>query len=487
MMSAMTIEQGLQIALEHDQAGRLSEAIAAYGLVLAQHPNHPDALHRLGLLARRRDREDLAIQLIQQAIAVSPAVAEYHSDLGVALMADGRLREAMAAFRQAAAIKPDHLPAIYNLGNALKAAGQLDEAVTEYRRALAVSSDCFQAHNNLAIVLRLQGCCDQAVIAYRDALRLQPDNPEIHWNLAISLLLQGKLQEGWPELEWRWDCKWARPRRDLAQRQWTGDDPAGRTILLHADEGFGDTIQFIRYAPLLAGRGARVVVECQPELKRLLLGLAGAQQVLAEGEPLPPTDLHCPLLSLPLAFGTTLETIPAAVAYLTPDANSVETWRARLSADPARLKVGLVWAGRPTHQDDPNRSVLLPLLAPLAEVPDVSYYSLQKGVAAQQAQNPPCGWRVTDCTADLADFADTAALIANLDLVIAVDTAVAHLAGALGKPVWVLLPFSPDWRWLLGRSDSPWYPTLRLFRQPRRGDWTGPIEEVARELRGVVG
>jgi len=307
--------------------------------------------------------------------------------------------------------------------------------------------------------------------------------PDGHWNLALALLVQGHFPEGWEEYEWRWKTKGLlSPRQLLPQPLWDGRPLAGRAILLHAEQGLGDTIQFIRYLPLVAQRGGRVIVECQPELQRLVQAMTPDIPVLARGQPLPDFAFQCPLLSLPKALGTTLATIPATVPYLHADAQNVQMWRDRLAGHGSALKVGLIWAGNPHHKNDRNRSVKLASLAPLAQVPGVQFYSLQKGAAAAQAKTPPPGMDLIDRTDDLQDFADTAAMIANLDLVIAVDTSVVHLAGALAKPVWTLLPYCPDWRWLLKRQDSPWYPTMRLFRQPEIGDWDSVIQQLAAAL-----
>jgi hypothetical protein len=329
----------------------------------------------------------------------------------------------------------------------------------------------------------MRGELDEALSVCQRAIQLRPDHAGAHWNKSLVLLLKGDFAQGWAEYEWRWQSKDFRsPRRDFPQPQWRGEDPSGRTILLHAEQGFGDTIQFIRYAPLLAGRGARVIVECQPELQRLLGGVEGIQHLTARGEPLPPFDLHTPLLSLPLAWGTRVKTIPGNVPYIKPDPALVGAWRGRLAGDSA-LKVGLVWAGSPIRKDDRYRSLPLSSLAPLAGVKGVSFYSLQKGKATEQAQNPPPGMNLIDMTEEIKDFADTAALISHLDLVITVDTAVAHLAGAMAKRVWTMLEFVPAWRWLLNREDSPWYPTMRLFRQPAIRDWATVIRRVAGELQ----
>jgi hypothetical protein len=329
------------------------------------------------------------------------------------------------------------------------------------------------------------GRYEEAMPCLERAIGLRPDLAIIHWNRAIALLLEGRLTEGWAEAEWRFAYTPAL-RRDFPQPAWDGrSDLAGRTILLHAEQGLGDAIQFCRYAPMVAARGGgdRVVLECQPELAALLTTAPGVAQVVRRGDPLPPFELHCPLLSLPHRFGTTLATIPAAVPYLTPDPDKVRAWQSRLAADGPGRKVGLAWAGSPGHANDRQRSCRLSDFAPLANVPGVTFYSLQLGPTGEQATNPPPGLRLLDPTADLRNFADTAALVANLDLVISVDTAVVHLAGALAKPTWVLLPFNPDWRWLRDREDSPWYPTMRLFRQSERGNWKSTIERVASELR----
>jgi hypothetical protein len=256
----------------------------------------------------------------------------------------------------------------------------------------------------------------------------------------------------------------------------------GRSLLLHTEQGLGDAVQFIRYLPLAAQRGARIIIECQAELQRLFQTMSGNYQTVVRGQPLPAFDLHCPLLSLPWVFGTNLASIPNDVPYLHADAEDAGRWQDRLGGHCALLKVGLAWAGKPTHQNDRNRSMKLARLAPLGQLPGVHFFSLQKGTAAAEAKAPPAGMELVDWTEELKDFADTAALIANLDLVIAVDTAVVHLAGAMGKPVWTLLPFASDWRWLLDRADSPWYPTMRLFRQATPGDWDGVIRRVAAEL-----
>ena len=472
------------------QMGRLDEAVSAYrraielkGDIAGVHSNLGQALHAKGLL-------DEAIVAFRRSIELRGDFPNTHFHLANALKDKGRGEEAVAAYRRAIALRPDFAAAHNRLGDALRDVGRLDETVPAYRRAVEINPGFVEAQNNLAGALAATGQVEKALAECRRTLELRPDLAAAHLTRAMLLLLTGCFAEGWAEYEWRWEWAGApSPMRDPTQPVWRGEDPRGRAILVQAEQGFGDTIQFIRYAPLLAQRGARVIVECRPELKPLLQALEGVEQVLAEGEPLPPCDLRLPLLSAPLAFRTTLETVPANVPYLRPDPARVDQWRSRLAprSTPVapRLKVGLAWAGKPVNMADWYRSMPLSSLAPLADVKDVRFYSLQKG-SGEQAANAPAPMALCDLTNELRDFADTAALIANLDLVITVDTAVAHLAGAMAKPVWTLLPFVPEWRWLLDREDSPWYPTMRLFRQKTRGDWAGVVERVAGELNRRV-
>ncbi len=322
----------------------------------------------------------------------------------------------------------------------------------------------------------------------RRAVALRPDNADAHWAYGSLLLLNGDFAAGWPEFEWRWRRKtlpW--PRRKIQQPLWDGSPLAGRTIYLHAEKSVGDTLQFIRYVPLVQRQGGRTIVECQPALRRLLAANLPVQQWLVPGDPLPPCDVYCPLLSLPLALGTTPDTIPAERSYLRVAPEWSQAWRQRMPVSSRLLKVGLAWAGSPSEIHDRRRSLSLSQLAPLAQVRGVLYFSLQKGQPAAQARDPAAAVDILDFTGAIADFADTAALISQLDLVICVDTAVAHLAGALGKAVWTLLPFVPDWRWGRAGDSTPWYPTMRLFRQKSRGEWDDPIRRVTEELTRLAG
>jgi tetratricopeptide (TPR) repeat protein len=515
-MAQITIQQTFDLALQLHQAGRLQEAERLYRQVLAQQPEHVDALHLLGVTAAQLGRGDVAVDLLRRAIALRPNFAdaysnlanaltsngqldqavtacrqaidlnpnlpEAHNNLGNALKDKGEIDQAIAAHRQAIALNPRLAEAHYNLGNALRDKGELGKAIAAYRQAIAVKPNYVDAHVNLGDALKEQGQLDEAIAAFRQAIVLRPGFAEVHSNLALALLTRGHFQEGWQEFEWRWKCEDSPALGNLAQPLWEGRPLEGRTILLHAEQGLGDAIQFIRYLPLVEQRGGRLVILCHTQLQRLFQANAGRWQVVTQAQPLPAFDLHCPLVSLPRVFGTNLGNIPKESPYLHADAEEARKWQDRLAKHSPLVKVGLVWAGRPAHTNDRNRSMKLARLAPLGQAPGVRFFSLQKGEAAAEAKTPPLGMELVDWTQELKDFADTAALIANLDLVIAVDTAVAHLAGAMGKPVWTLLPFVPDWRWMLQRQDSPWYPTMRLFRQPCRGDWDSVIARVVDAL-----
>ena len=425
-----------------------------------------------------------SIAAYRKAIALKPDYAEAYCDLGAVLGSKGHLEEAIAAYRQATALKPDFPEAYDNLGNALIKIGHLDEAISVFQRAVALKPDYAEAHCNLGVGLREVGLLDQAIVAFRQAIALKSDLAEAHRNLALALLAQGEWLEGWEANEWRWKCKdFTSPNRNFAQPQWSGQPLKGRTLLLHAEQGFGDVIQLVRYLPLVARHGGNIILECHPELKRLLQPNVAGCRVVEKGQLLPDFDLYLPLMSLPRIFRTTLENIPGNVPYLHADAHTAQFWKSRIAGYPPTLNVGLAWAGRPSHLNDRNRSIALASLGPLAQVPGIRVVSLQKGEAAAYARKVPTGMELIDWSEELNDFADTAALIANLDLVIAVDTAVVHLAGAMGKPVWVLLPYVPDWRWLLERKDSPWYPTMRLFRQKSLGDWADVIERTCANTR----
>lgn len=471
---------GLVLAEQGDHAG----AEACYRRALALLPGFAEAHYNLGNSLRALHQTAAAIQSYRTALTIAPDFPDALGNLGALLFDAGDLAGAADCYRRSLALAPANPLTHNNLGNVLVAQDRLVEAVDCYRGAIALDPAYVAAHVNLGNALQEKGDLAEAKRSYGVALTLDPDHAEAEWGLALIALLEGDLPGGWARHEARHRVQgFGQPRR-FFQPQWRGEPLDGATILLLAEQGLGDTLQFVRYVPLVAARGGRVVLEVPPELRALLDGTPGAAMVVTAGDPLPAFEWHCPLLSLPLAFGTDLATVLADIPYLAADPARRAAWEARLPQ--ASLKIGLVWAGRPEHKRDRWRSLTLEMLAPLGAVPGAAFVSLQKGPAAQQARTPPPGLALDDPTADLVDFADTAALVAALDLVIAVDTSVAHLAGALGKPVWVLLPEMPDWRWLLGRADSPWYPTARLFRQPSRGAWEPVVQAVADALRTLA-
>ena len=451
--------------------GRLDEAVACYRKALALRPDTVEVLDNLAAALRAQGQLEAAAGCYERAIAHTRERVESHIGLGVVRREQDRLEDAIACFEQALTLAPDHPETRVNLGVALIDLGRPQEAIGHYERALALQPDRAETHNNLGIALERLGRQAEALACYDRALALTTDYPEAHFNRAHALLITGQFEEGWKEYEWRFAV--ARYDRNFGRPLWAGEALGGRSILLHAEQGFGDTLQFLRYTPLVGERGGRVVLEVPGPLVRLARSVEGASQVVAVGEPLPAFDFHCPLLSLPRVLGTTLSTIPDAVPYVRAPAEAA-AWAERIGSAPG-IRAGLVWAGTTVGALDPQ------LLEPLWEVAGISWFSLQVGDRPEHLALPD-GLKVADLSRWLTDFAETAAAVSHLDLIITVDTATAHLAGALARPTWVMLPAAPDWRWLLGRQDSPWYPTMRLFRQKKAGDWLN----VTRELAGAL-
>lgn len=501
--------------MHHYQVGALDEARSACEQILRVHANDVDALKMMAAIAADERKTDEGMGWARLAMAADPTEPGPHFTMGRLCQGEGRLAEAEAHYRRSLALKPDQPKVLNNLGSVLHMQGKLDLAVASYRRALELDPALPQANQNLAAITRELPAAERAVEGFLRLLRENPKDAEAHTNLgnvyrelgrhreaiasfanavacdpelaeahfarSFELLLCGDYREGWEEFEWRWKVKALNaPMRGFRQPLWDGGDLPGRTVLLHAEQGFGDTLQFVRYAPLVARRCGSVLLECQPELVRLLANTAGLSGVYAAGEPLPPFDAHLPMMSLPRVFGTTLESIPWDKPYIQGTAAGAEPWRSLVASRGANI--GLRWAGRPQQGDDRKRSITLGMLAPLKHAPGASFYSLQKDDAAAQAASPPDGMRLVDLGKHLGDFTDTAAVIRQLDLVITVDTSVAHLAGAMGVPTWVLVSFAADWRYHLEREDNPWYPSMRLFRQKADGDWPGVIERVAAAL-----
>ena len=477
----MASGNSIQSAMAHFQAGRFAEAEEVCRRLLDEQPRHLDALQLLSVLAAQGNRLDVAIELISTAVRINPNSADYHSNLGELQRRTGRLDQAMTSANRALSLQPNHAAAHYNLGLILTDRERFADAIESHQRAFDINSALIPALISLANASVRVRLFDRALAAYAQAIQLMPDLAEAHWNYSLLLLRLGDYERGWNEYEWRKKVRGDfAPPQNFSQPLWDGTDLHGKTILIHAEQAFGDTFQFARYIPMVAQRGGRAVLQVPPELIRVLKSLQGVQVIVAADKPPPEFDVHCPLMSLPRLFATRTNSIPSDTPYLYPEPELVEQWARRIEPFHGRLKVGLVWAGRQVHMNDGNRSVQLAQLAPLCRAPCL-FFSLQKGSPAAEAA--PAGMNLIDWTSDLHDFADTAAFIANLDLIITVDTAVAHLAGALGKPVWVLLMFVPDWRWMMDRDDSPWYPTMHLFRQPDAGDWAGAIDELANALK----
>ncbi|CAB3772442.1 tetratricopeptide repeat protein [Paraburkholderia humisilvae] len=467
------------VALE--RMGRSEEALQRCDRVLALEPHHAKALATRGNALLHEMRYEQAAATYRRALELEPGATDVLCNLGTALRHLERHEEALLSYDAALAMSSNMPEAWCNRGNVLQDLHRYEEAMSAYDRAIAVNPKYAVAWFNRGNVLMDTYRLDAAMQAYDKAIDLDPNYVDAQFVRGFIHLLQGDFARGWTQYEWRLkDPKSEHIKRTFIKPRWTGAEPLeGLTILVYAEQGFGDTVQFCRYVEHLAAKGARVVLEVQPALRALLTPLRGAAQLIAAGEPLPPHDYYCPLLSLPLAFRTDLRTIPAKTPYLRADSELMQKWASALGPK-RRMRVGVTWSGNPEHRNDRNRSLELKTLLPLLDL-DVEWISLQKVVRERDfptLERSP----LRNFDADLRDFSDTAALMESLDLVITVDTAVAHLAGALNRPVWVMLPYMGEWRWLRERSDSPWYPGARLFRQPAPGRWQDVIDAVRHEL-----
>lgn len=461
---------------------RTSQAAEHFEKAIALAPQRPEAYLNLGRALQKSGHVTQARERFEHAIALRPDYAEAHNSLGV-LLAPDFPQEAFTCFQRALAGRPNYADAHGNMGNVLHVLDRHDEAITSYRRALAIKPDHAEAHNNLGMVLRSLNRDDDAVACFETAQAIRPDYVDAQLNEGLSRLALGDYATGWKKYAWRkLTANFSHGKKNPPRPLWLGNwDIAGKTILLHGEQGLGDTIQFARYAPRVAQRGARVILAVQEPLSPLLGDIEGVSVLRAKGEAVPPFDCYCPLPSLPLAFGTTLDTIPADVPYVRPPADRLAKWRPAMESL-GRPRIGLMWRGS-QHNQLRNRAIPLRILLPLLDLPDLHWVALQKEVPEEDMPLLE-GARIATFLGDRqSDLADAAAMIAMLDLVITIDTSIAHLAGAMGKPVWVLLPFSADWRWLRHRDDSPWYPTARLFRQAALGDWTS----VARQVENAIG
>ena len=466
---------------------RPTDALESYERALSLMPDIAEAYNNRGVALNALDRPTEALTSYERALALKPDYAEAHNNRGIALFELRRYADALESHDRALRLRSNYAEGYFNRGMALNALHRPAEALQSYERALALEPGSAEAYNNRGMALFDLMRYAEAIESYERALALKADFVSAHWNLALCRLLLGDFALGWQEYEWRLKVgQQADPGRRFVQPRWLGAQPLdGKAILLQCEQGLGDTLQFCRYAKNVAALGARVLLEVQPPLVQLLADLDGVTQVLEEGSPLPAFDYHCPLMSLPLTFETDLRNIPSHVPYVRSDAVRIAAWQQRLGVR-TKPRVGLVWSGGVAHRNDHNRSIALAELLPI--VSDwADWLSLQKSLSESDAELLASCPHVRHAGDALGDFADTAALVELMDVVVTVDTSVAHLAGAMGKPVWILLPCNPDWRWLLDRADSPWYPTARLFRQPAVGDWTAVVrrlrEELGREFR----
>jgi FkbM family methyltransferase len=512
----------LNRGLAHYAQAEYAEALAAFEQAATVWPTFVEAHYNVGLTYAAQNQWDEAIAAYRRAVVLNPQLAPGHFSLGQALTSAGQPEPALAHCHEAVRLLPESPQAWDALGNVHQQLERHEEAVEDfqqalrldpqlavthnslgvslwqlnrypeaaecYRRALACDPKLVEAASNLGAVLAALGQFDAAKRAYDRAVELRPDHADSRWNRSLLALLQGDFERGWAEYEYRWQLK-SFQVRDCPQPVWDGSSLEGKTILITAEQGLGDAIQFMRYAPLLRRRGARVIAEVHRPLRRLTKTCPGIDRVVVMGDAPPDFDCYAPMLSLPRMFRTNLETVPADVPYLTPDEKSVEQWREELAALPG-FKVGIAWKGNPGNVLDRVRSVPLAMFEPLAKVPGVTLISLQKGVGSEQIREMADRFPVVDFGARVDEtsgpFVDTSAMMKSLDLVIACDSALAHLAGALAAPLWIPLPRTPDWRWLLDRDDSPWYPTARLFRQVEPGDWTSVFQRMAEELAALI-
>ncbi len=515
-----TVPELLALALQHHQAGRLQQAEQIYRQIITAEPQNAEVLNELGRVLRKQQRPGEAIEAYRAAVATKPDFADAHINLGNVLSVQNEPEKAIEHYERAIEFNPGVAEVHFNLANVLRSVGKLDNAISHYRtaatlnpsfaaafnnladalidrdelneaigcleRALQIQPNYAEAQFNLGIALQEKGSLDKAAACYRNAIQIQPDFAEAHTNLGLVHLLSGNFAEGWQEYEWRWRTRQLAPPKIEGQR-WNGESLAGRTILLHAEQGLGDTIQFVRYAAQIKHFGATVLIGCQRPLTNLVVTGSGIDHVVPEGEELPNFDYYAALGSLPRIMGTSMTTIPKQVPYLFANDSLKNQWSMRLRAI-GGFRIGINWRGRPGSGPFRQRDIPLQMISSIASLAGVCLISLQQGEGTSELDE--CPFPVVRLSGDVDQrngaFMDTAAVMKCLDLVITSDTAIAHLAGSLGVPVWVGIPFAPDWRWLLGRQDSPWYPTMRLFRQDARGDWMSVFEQIKIALEELV-
>ncbi len=464
--------------------GQAEDAERCLRSALQLSPDNPETLNNLGTALWERGALEHAEASYRRALEIRPDDPDVLNNLGNVLWELKQVDEAEACYRQVLALRPDSAQGHLNLGILLTGQGKLDAGAAQIQQSIRIRPESPAAYNGLGMTLARQGKLDEAMACYERALKIQPDFAESRRNRAMTWLVRGDFERGWPEHEWRWKCR-GHQMQPFSQPFWQGEDLVGKTILLHAEQGFGDTLQFIRYAPVVKERGARVIVVCPDPLVRLLVESPGIDELYAASSTLPDFDFHAPLMSLPAILKTTLETIPATVPYLLADEEEgVEVWKQELAALPG-FKIGVAWQGNPAHRLDRDRSFPLTALAPLGVTEGLHLISLQKGFGTEQLRSLNGRFPIHELTGfeqGGGDFLETARLIKSLDLVVTPDSAIAHLSGGLGVPVWLALPAVSECRWLLDREDSPWYPSMRLFRQTEPGEWSGVFRRMADAL-----
>ena len=469
-------------AIAHHKSGEEVAAESLYRKVIESQPDNFDAIQLLGALFLGRKKYEHALTFFEKAEKINERQANLFVNKGIALKALGKLKDALLSFNKALEIDEKNFDAYYNKGNLFRLLGRLEEARSSYEISCSLSPKNLLSLYNLGNCYRDLGHFDTALESYDQALALDPDSVDVNWNKSLLLLLQGNYEEGWPLYEWRLKREeTSEEYPQFTQPLWRGEtDLRGQRLLVHVEQGLGDMVQFCRYIPVLADKGIEVILQVQASLLPLIESLESDVTLVSQDDPLPDFDAYCPLMSLPYALGTTLETIPSSDAYLSPCPKKVADWHEKLGSTDA-LRVGLVWSGRKEHKNDHNRSMALADLLPVLDVP-VEWHSIQKDYRAADLAVLKTLPELHQHQSDLADFSDTAALLENLDLVITVDTSVAHVAAALGKPTWLLLPYLCDFRWLMDREDTPWYPSMRLYRQEQPGDWAPVLERIKSDL-----
>jgi tetratricopeptide (TPR) repeat protein/GT2 family glycosyltransferase len=483
----------MAFSLEKQQ--KFTDAITNYKQAVGLKPDFAEAYNHLGVILNAQKRTSEAIEYFTKALRIDPNYAEIYNNMGIALKEKKHFTEAISYFEKAIQLEPDFAEAYYNLANSLRDETRCTEAIEYYRNAVRLKPDFAEAYNHLGVVLNAQGGYvekienDEAIKNYIRALQINPDFAEAHWNLSLVLLRTGKLIEGWKEYQWRRNPKLniTTYPHSFDKPRWDGSSFRDKRLLVHYEQGLGDTIHFVRYLPMVKALGGTVILEVRKPLYKLLQHFPGVDELIEasfDKKPDVKFDYHTSLMDLPYIFATNLETIPAEVPYINCCPLKAKHWKKKLTGPD--FKIGIVWAGSPSHGNDHNRSCKIKYFASLSKIDGVRLYRLQKNETAEQVAVLADETMITNLGAEFKDFTDTAGVIENLDLIISVDTSVLHLAGAMGKPVWALLPFAPEWRWMLNRQDNPWYPTMKLFRQKKWGQWESVFQEVAEELKIIA-